>query len=61
MGKKRLRMHNSYEPNRLSKTYLLDAYEKLMPPIKQSINPIEKEKIEVGDESIQQLQGNVKW
>jgi hypothetical protein len=61
MGKKRLRMHNSYEPNRLSKTYLFNAYEKLMPPIKQSINAVEKEKRELDDEPIQQLQGNVKW
>ena len=34
MRKRRLRIHVSYEPNRLAESHLSDAYEKLIPTIK---------------------------
>lgn len=42
MKKRRFRITVSYEPNRLAENYLSDAYEKLIPTIKQKINVVEK-------------------
>lgn len=39
MRKRRLNIRISYEVNRLGKGFLLDAYEKLEPIIKRTINP----------------------
>ena len=42
MQKMELRIRSSYEPTRLAKVYLSDAYEKLIPVIKKQISKNEK-------------------
>lgn len=45
MKKRTLKVRVSYEPNRLAKQYLSEAYQRFVPMIKQRIN-INDEKIE---------------
>lgn len=44
MEKKKLRIKNSYEPNRLAKMFLSDAYKKIIPQLKLSINQSKEKK-----------------
>lgn len=39
---RKLSIKSTYEPNRLAKTHLLTAYEKLVPTIKYLLKPTEK-------------------
>ncbi|RDD33746.1 hypothetical protein Wcon_00344 [Wolbachia endosymbiont of Cylisticus convexus] len=42
-SKERFAIRVSYEPDRLAEVYLLDAYTKLMPVLKYSVNANKKE------------------
>jgi hypothetical protein len=51
MSRRRLKVRVSYEPNRLAKTYLSDAYEKLIPVIKHPV-PREEDELEEKEKTI---------
>lgn len=42
MQKMKLRTRKSYEPNRLAETYLLEAYEKLIPIVENKLQKNEE-------------------
>ena len=55
MEKKKLRIKNSYEPNRLAKMFLSDAYKKIIPQLKLSINQSKEKKEDYKEKIIQQF------
>jgi len=60
--KRRLKIRSSYEPNRLGKAYLLDAYAKLIPIIKHPINFIKEPSQNVKeDQLLLTLRNDTRW
>ena len=55
MEKKKLRIKNSYEPNRLAKMFLSDSYKKIIPQLKLSINQSKEKKEDYQEKIIQQF------
>jgi hypothetical protein len=61
MKKRRLKIRSSYEPNRLGKIHLSDAYATLTPTVKQPINSNEAVIMDNKEEIIQLLRGDSTW
>ena len=55
--KRRLTLRSTYEPNRLAKTHLLTAYEKLIPTIKYSLSSTKKNRLAIKDNVLSKKMG----
>jgi hypothetical protein len=58
MKKRKLIIRASYEPNRLEKIHLSDAYEKFILTRKHQINSNEKEGFYLSKKIVKELEGN---
>jgi hypothetical protein len=58
MKKRKLIIRASYEPNRLEKSHLSDAYEKFISTRKHQVNSNEKENFDLSKKIVKKLEGN---
>ena len=60
MKKRKIKIQTSYEPNRLTKICLSDAYDKLILAIKSKENTDEKNNFCISENITNNLKGNLK-